>query len=192
MTGDAETGGPLTGGPVAVVTGAASGIGRAVVEQVLGEGGRVVAVDPSTEGFEWLVGAHDRERYAVVVGDITEKDVNENAASTAIERFGGLDAAILNAARATALDLAADAIRVNAVCPGPTETGMTTRHTSDRERRAERSRHIPMQRWARAEEVAAVICFLASPAASFVTGTAIPVDGGIMASTGQFLPRPAD
>ena len=48
----------------------------------------------------------------------------------------------------------------------------------------------PMQRWGLPEEIAAVIGFLASPAATFITGTAIPVDGGITANTGQFRPRP--
>ena len=50
-------------------------------------------------------------------------------------------------------------------------------------------RRIPLQRWGRAEEVAAVIEFLTSADASFVNGAVIPVDGGITASTGQFLPR---
>ena len=50
-------------------------------------------------------------------------------------------------------------------------------------------RRIPLQRWGRPEEIAAVIGFLASADASFVNGAIIPVDGGITASTGQFLPR---
>ena len=50
-------------------------------------------------------------------------------------------------------------------------------------------RRIALQRWGRAEEIASVISFLASDEASFVTGAAIPVDGGITANTGQFLPN---
>ena len=98
--------------------------------------------------------------------------------------------AVVNLVRATSLDLAADNIRVNAVCPGPIRTGMTARLQSvpavDEALRV----RIPMQRWGLASEVAAVINFLASPDASFVTGAIVPVDGGITANTGQFSPRP--
>ena len=101
--------------------------------------------------------------------------------------------AVINLMRATAIDYAARGIRVNAVCPGPTNTGMTAPAQSARPGWAEglRSR-VPMQRWGEASEIAAVIEFLASPAASFVTGVAIPVDGGITAGTGQFPPPSAD
>jgi len=98
-------------------------------------------------------------------------------------------AAVLNLVRAMALDLGLDGIRVNAVCPGPTETGMTRRIRSMPEVYDGLRSRIPLQRWGQSSEIAAVISFLASADASFVTGAAIPVDGGLTASTGQFLPR---
>jgi meso-butanediol dehydrogenase / (S,S)-butanediol dehydrogenase / diacetyl reductase len=98
--------------------------------------------------------------------------------------------AVINLVRAAAVDLGASGITVNAVCPGPTETAMTSRLQQMPDAHERLRRAIPLQRWGQPDEIAAVIAFLASPDASFVNGAVIPVDGGITANTGQFTPRP--
>ena len=92
--------------------------------------------------------------------------------------------AVSNMVRAMALDHGKDGVRVNAVNPTFTDTGMTEGAMNE-ETIAKFKERIPMQRIGQPEDIAAVIAFLASDDAGFVTGVNLPVDGGLSASNGQ-------
>ena len=77
-----------------------------------------------------------------------------------------------------ALELAPSRITVNAIAPGRVATKMTDYVTSDPERYAREVAMIPLNRWGEPEEIAALAVYLASPAAAYVTGAVVPVDGG--------------
>ncbi len=89
--------------------------------------------------------------------------------------------AIVNLVRGLAVEWAPHGIRVNAVAPGWVKTQMTSRWSSDPERLAKIAEWVPLNRLADPEEIASAILFLASPAASMITGHTLPVDGGFMA-----------
>ena len=90
----------------------------------------------------------------------------------------GLDMLTKNLAH----EYAADGIRVNAVAPGPVATPMTVAaHDSNAKLPASFASHLLIKRYARPEEIAAVICFLLSDAASYVTATTVLADGGYTA-----------
>ena len=253
-------------GRAIIVTGAASGIGRAATQIILDAGGSVVAVDRDADAFDW-VNANEpgSERLVTMGGDVSQIETNEAAVAAALEHFGRLDACVLNAGvsssgdlvdqpieqferalavnvtavilgvraatpairessdsgafcvtastsglggdpnmwsynttkgavvnyvRSAALDLGPMGIRINAVAPGPTETGMTSRIQELPEIHESLRQRMALKRWGQPEEIGQVISFLVSPLASIVTGAIVPADGGMSASTGQFLPNP--
>lgn len=240
-------------GGVALVTGGASGIGRATAIEFAGRGASVVIGDVDADGAAGTVAAIEDAggEAAFVEADVTDDGDVERLVEAAIERYGGLDAAFNNAGisgerapiaeypdetwdrvidvnlngvrrclkhelrrmdegaivntasalgkaalpevsayvtakhgvigltRTAALEYAPD-VRVNAVCPGFVETEMTRDVREDPERgEAMRAMHA-MGRFGRPEEVAGAAVWLCSPAASFVTGEAMGVEGGYL------------
>ncbi|MGI8705369.1 MAG: SDR family NAD(P)-dependent oxidoreductase [Sphingomicrobium sp.] len=232
---------------VAIVTGAASGIGRATAELFRFEGATVVAVDrvegegisPVDAGSESEVEALVEKSVAdhggldIVVANAgisgglagifeqTSADWQEilqvnligpfllvkHAAPHMKERGGGSiictasvaglragaggaaysasKAGLVNLVKVAATQLAGSNVRVNAICPGLIETGMTAElfewaRSTGREERI--GRLNPLRRGGQPDEIASVALFLASEASSYVNGQAIAVDGGLSAS----------
>ena len=241
-----------------VVSGAASGIGRALTLQLSGDGANVIALDRDAEGLEALAGdrptGHGSLRPTVV--DVADEDGLSGAIEAAVAELGPLAGvatcagvfvggdfapiadieldqflAVLTVnlvgtflvvkhslrhlarpggsvvtvastaalrghgrgagytaskggvdalTRLIAVQYGPEGIRANCVCPGGTNTPMTMGAFTTPEGLAAVRRTYPLQRAGEADEPAAVISFLLSDAAAFVTGTTIPVDGGVV------------
>jgi NAD(P)-dependent dehydrogenase (short-subunit alcohol dehydrogenase family) len=101
---------------------------------------------------------------------------HEGAAGASV--YVGSKHAVEGITKSVALEIAKSGIRVNAVAPGPTDTGMLTRFTGTPENKAALTRTVPMERLGLSEELANAIVFIASDEASFITGHVLNVDGG--------------
>lgn len=240
-------------GRVAIVTGAGDGIGAAIVDRLLVEGARVVAVDLAPKGAP----AHaETGSYISVQGDVVSAETAERAVAAAIEHFGRLDiivnnagisqfaaledlteelwqrhfgvnvtaillmakaaaghlaasghgrivntasisalravashaayssskSAVLGLTKALAVELAPQAITVNAILPGAVMTSMMRQTIIDfPEKEAVLAGISPLNRMGTPDEIAGAAAFLASDDAAFITGHSLFVDGGAMA-----------
>src|SRR2546421_5483388 len=105
---------------------------------------------------------------------------HEGAAGASI--YVGSKHAVEGITKSVALELAKSGIRVNAVAPGPTDTGMLTRFTGTAENKAALQKQVPLDRLGLSEEVADGIVFISSDGAKWITGEILNVDGGMTAN----------
>src|SRR3989441_7092157 len=101
---------------------------------------------------------------------------HEGAAGAAV--YAASKHAVEGLTKSAALEGARSGVRVNAVAPGPTETGMLNRFTGTAERKAALAKTVPLGRVGEPGEIARAAVFLASEKASFITGQILTADGG--------------
>ncbi len=146
------------------------------------------------DNFDKTIGINLKGIWLCMKNEIPEllknnKGAIVNCASVAgLVGFPGLPAyvaskhGVVGLTKTAALEYAEKGIRVNAVCPGVIHTAMIDRLTGkDKEAEKQFTSMEPVGRMGNPEEVAEAVVWLCSDAASFVTGTAIPVDGGFVA-----------
>ncbi|MBN3764055.1 glucose 1-dehydrogenase [Burkholderia sp. Ac-20365] len=101
---------------------------------------------------------------------------HEGAAFASV--YAGSKHAVEGITKSAALEVASTGVRVNAVAPGPTDTGMLDRFTSTPENKAALAARVPLARIGKPDDIAAAVLYLAAEGAAFVTGQILTVDGG--------------
>jgi NAD(P)-dependent dehydrogenase (short-subunit alcohol dehydrogenase family) len=95
--------------------------------------------------------------------------------------YSASKAAVVGLTKSAALEFAPKGLRINAICPAIIETDMTEQMRGDEQTRAYLLSRHPIGRFGQSEEVAASVLYLCSPEAAFITGVALPLDGGFAA-----------
>jgi NAD(P)-dependent dehydrogenase (short-subunit alcohol dehydrogenase family) len=112
----------------------------------------------------------------VVIGSVTAERGNQGNAAYAASK-----AALLGYVRTLAIEVASRGITANYVAPGFIDTDMMAKYGKYRE---QMEKQIPAQRFAKPDDIAGLVAFLLGPAAAYITGAYLPVDGGLTASMG--------
>ena len=160
---------------------------------------RSLTTDVTIESYEHIFGINVRGVVFGLKHQITAMlktgggSIVNNASVLGIRPFPELSLynaskfAVIGLTKTAALEYAAKGIRVNAVCPAIIETDMTAIARGDEQTRNGLLLLHPVRRFGTPEEVADAVLWLCSPGADFITGVALPVDGGFEAGAGVFL-----
>jgi meso-butanediol dehydrogenase/(S,S)-butanediol dehydrogenase/diacetyl reductase len=133
-------------------------------------------------GIKHVTKHMQERRYGAIVNTASVAGIRSGAGGNA---YSASKAAIINLTQTAACDLGGYNVRVNAVCPGLIETGMTKPvfdYAREKGKEDKLGYRCELRRYGEPEEVARAILFLASDEASYITGQALPVDGGNTAS----------
>ncbi|HEX7872297.1 MAG TPA: SDR family NAD(P)-dependent oxidoreductase [Sphingobium sp.] len=104
-------------------------------------------------------------------------------ATAGLSAYSAAKAGVVGLTRSLAVELGREGITVNCICPGPIDTGMTAAIPDEQKARYAASR-TALRRYGTPDELAHMILSFALPAASYLTGAVVPVDGGLMARNG--------
>ncbi len=154
----------------------------------------VDAAEETAEAYDQITGVNLRGVWAAMKHELQQMRQQGSGAIVNCSSLGGMVGGpgratyhatkhgVIGYTRSVAIQYAPQGIRVNAVCPGTIATPMVDRMTAGGELDTDSAvAAIPMQRYGTSEEIAAAVLWLCSDAASYVTGVALPVDGGYVA-----------
>ncbi len=166
-------------GRTVVVTGAARGIGRSIADRLAAAGAKVVLWGRRQSAV--AEAALDRGGGGVILQNAS---IAAGGVDGPYTHYSASKAGLLAVMRSMAVELAPFGIRVNAVSPGYTRTQMTTQNVTTEQAVSMSTSfaRVPLRRLVEPSEVADAFVFLASDAASAITGTNLVVDGGLTAN----------